>query len=241
MSRPMTPPAGLASGAHCLPAGAWSTRRQTAPHTHRPPPQTQRHPSGVHTTHTGTAVSPSRVCHRGVRGLSAVRHALRPRQPGAPNPVESRRDGCADRGPGRPGEALTQTKPNPPPPPPHWNMCTRHRPRCRTTKPQHAADLSLGCASVSRILPGPPKRTESEGCAAALRSGSVQWDATTRPASARTPQPYFCHTSALACAGAGGGMGADPCIGATVPGRCLTAKGKKEPPASVTLSPAGVK
>ena len=117
MSRPMTPPAGLASGAHCLPAGAWSTRRQTTPHTRRPPPpplQTQRHPSGAHTTHTGTAVSPSRVCHRGVRGLSAVRHALRPRQPGAPNPVESHRDGCADRGPGRPWEALTQTKPNPP-------------------------------------------------------------------------------------------------------------------------------
>ena len=85
------------------------------PHTYRPPsPQTQRHPSSAHTTHTGTVVSPSRVCHRGVRGLSAVRHAFRSRQPGAPNPVESRKDGCADRGPGHPGEALTQTKPNPP-------------------------------------------------------------------------------------------------------------------------------
>ena len=79
-----------------------------------PPPQTQRHPSSAHTTHTGTAVSPSRVCHRGVQGLSAVRHALRPRQPGAPNTIESRRDGCADHGPGRPGEALTHTKPKPP-------------------------------------------------------------------------------------------------------------------------------
>ena len=53
-------PAGLASGAHCLPAGAWSTRRQTAPHA-PPPPQTQRHPSSAHATHTGTAVSPSRA------------------------------------------------------------------------------------------------------------------------------------------------------------------------------------
>ena len=117
MSRPTTPLVGLASGAHCLPAGAWSTRRQTTRHARRPPPpplQTQRHPSSAHTTHTGTAVSPSRVCHRGVWGLSAGWHALRPRQPGAPNPVESRRDGCADCGSGRPGEALTQTKPNPP-------------------------------------------------------------------------------------------------------------------------------
>ena len=64
--------------------------------------------------------------------LSAVRHALRPRQPGAPNPVESRRDGCADRGPGRPGEALTQTKPNPPPrPPPEGG--TPHRRTCSAT------------------------------------------------------------------------------------------------------------
>ena len=103
------------SGAHCLPAGAWSTRRQTAPHA-PPPPKTQRHPSSAHATHTGTVVSFSRVCHRGVLGLSAVRHAMRPRQPGASNPVKSRRDGCADRGCGRPGgggEGLTQTKPNP--------------------------------------------------------------------------------------------------------------------------------
>ena len=97
-------------------------RRLEHPATDRPtrtspPPQTQRHPSSTHATHTGTAVSPSRVCHRRVRGLSAVRHALRPRQPGAPNPVESCSDGCADRGPGCPGEAVTQTKPNQPPPP----------------------------------------------------------------------------------------------------------------------------
>ena len=79
-----------------------------------PPPDTKAPQQRARPTHTGMAVSPSRVCHRGVRGLSAVRHALRLRQPGAPNSVESRRDGCADRGPGRPGEALTQTKPNPP-------------------------------------------------------------------------------------------------------------------------------
>ena len=99
-----------------------ATDRPTHTSPPPPPPKTQRHPSSAHTTHTGTAVSPSRVCHRGVRGLSAVRHALRPRQPGAPNPVESRRDSCADRGPGRPGEALTRTKPNPPP-----LQCLEHR------------------------------------------------------------------------------------------------------------------
>ena len=115
MSRPMTPPAGLASGAHCLPACTWSTRRQTAPCARASPrPQTQRHPSSVHATHTGTAVSPSRVCHRGVRGLSAVQHALRPRQPGAPNPVESHRAmtmGLGVRGWG--GGEFTSPKPNP--------------------------------------------------------------------------------------------------------------------------------
>ena len=36
-------------------------------------------------------VSPSRVRHSGVRGLSAVRHALRPQQLEAPNLVESRK------------------------------------------------------------------------------------------------------------------------------------------------------
>ena len=39
MSRPTTPPAGLASGAQCLPAGALSTRQQTAPHAPPPPPR----------------------------------------------------------------------------------------------------------------------------------------------------------------------------------------------------------
>ena len=36
--------------------------------------QPQRHPSSAHATHTGTMVSPSRMCHRGVWGLSAVGH-----------------------------------------------------------------------------------------------------------------------------------------------------------------------
>ena len=151
MSRPTTPPAVVASGAHCLPARAWSTRRQTTPHARaRPPPprSTQRHPSSAHATHTGTAVSPSHMCHRGVRGLSAVRHALRPRQPGAPNPVELRRDGCADRGSGRPGEALTQT--NPPPPP----LC-QQRLRCAATTPWSNSafpDITFLLCPQSRIF-----------------------------------------------------------------------------------------
>ena len=98
-------------------------------HNFRAPPHPQhrrkdrRHEDGLREevpqqrtphTHTRTAISPSRVCHRGVQALAAFRHVLRPRQPGAPNPIASRKEGCADRGFGCPGEALTQTKPNPP-------------------------------------------------------------------------------------------------------------------------------
>ena len=38
-------------------------------------------------THTGTAASPSRVCHHGVRGRSTVRQALRPDNRDSPSPV----------------------------------------------------------------------------------------------------------------------------------------------------------
>ena len=98
---------------------------------------------------------PAPASHRGVRGLSAVRHALRPRQPGAPNPVESRRDGCADRGPGRPGEALTQTKPNDPPPPPPRPQRIVHPPfpitRVQTdlTWPRRASESKVGRKAIS--------------------------------------------------------------------------------------------
>ena len=114
MSRPITPLAGLARQAPTASLPALGAPGNKPPHTlPPPPPQTQREPSSARATHTGTAVSPSQVCHCGVQGLSAARHALSPRQPGAPNPIEFRRDGCADRGPGRPGEPLTQTRPNP--------------------------------------------------------------------------------------------------------------------------------
>ena len=161
MSSPNTPPAGSASGSHGLPAGAWSTRHHTTPHTppppHAPPPQAARARwwrTLVHTrrpheqpgrhykrrqgrtklqrgkpetlerhrrqragpgaaqlcdpscpasatsmhappscparaTHTGTAASPSRVCHHGVRGRSTVRQALGPDNRDSPSPVVS--------------------------------------------------------------------------------------------------------------------------------------------------------
>ena len=50
MPRPTTPPAGLVSGAHCVPAGAWSTRRQTAPHA--PPPPRPKGTPAARTPHT---------------------------------------------------------------------------------------------------------------------------------------------------------------------------------------------
>ena len=56
MSRPTTPPAGLASGAHCLPAGAWRTRRRTNPHTSAPPHHTYRH-GGISLPHVPPRVS----------------------------------------------------------------------------------------------------------------------------------------------------------------------------------------
>ena len=40
-------------------------------------------------THTGTAASPSRVCHHGVRGRSTVRQALGPDNRDSPSPVVS--------------------------------------------------------------------------------------------------------------------------------------------------------
>ena len=162
MSSPNTPPAGSASGSHGLPAGAWSTRHHTTPHTPPPPPdapppqaararwwrtlvhtqrpheQPGRHYKRRHgrtkpqrgkpetlerhrrqragpgaaqpcdpscpasatsmhappscparATHTGTAASPSRVCHHGVRGRSTVRQALGPDNRDSPSPVVS--------------------------------------------------------------------------------------------------------------------------------------------------------
>ena len=111
MSRPNTPPAGSASGSHGLPAGAWSTRHHTTPHTRPPPPPhtqaqggrarrgaaTSMHATSMHApptcparaTHTGTAASPSRVCHHGVRGRSTVRQALGPDNRDLPSPVVS--------------------------------------------------------------------------------------------------------------------------------------------------------
>ena len=184
MSSPNTPPAGSASGSHGLPAGAWSTRHHTTPHTPPPPPPTRLHhkqpgPGGggprftpdnhtnsrdattsgdtdgpsqmkpetlerhrrqragpgaaqpcdpscpasatsmhappscpARATHTGTAASPSRVCHHGVRGRSTVRQALGPDNRDSPSRVGTK--ASADHGPGRPAQALTQTKPNPP-------------------------------------------------------------------------------------------------------------------------------
>ena len=97
-----------------------ATNRPTHTSPPPPPPRPKGTPS-ARTPHTqARQYLPPASATAEVRGLSAVRHALRPRQPGAPNPVESRRDGCADRGPGCLGEALTQTKPKtrtqPPPP-----------------------------------------------------------------------------------------------------------------------------
>ena len=161
VSSPNTPPAGSASGSHGLPAGAWSTRHHTTPHTppppDAPPPQAARARwwrTLVHTrrpheqpgrhykrrhgrtkpqrgkpetlerhrrqragpgaaqpcdpscpasatsmhappscparaTHTGTAASPSRVCHHGVRGRSTVQQALGPDNRDSPSPVVS--------------------------------------------------------------------------------------------------------------------------------------------------------
>ena len=124
MSRPTTPPEGLASGAQCLPAGAWSTKRQTTPHARRPPPPPPR-PKGTpaaRTPHTqARRYLPPACATAGFGGCQQSGMAWdsdsREQRPGAPKPVESRRYSCGDRGPGRPGEALTQTKPTPPPPP----------------------------------------------------------------------------------------------------------------------------
>ena len=67
----MTPPAGLASGALCLPAGAWSTRRQTAPHTHRPPPRPKGTPARTPHTHRHGGISLPRVPPRGSGAVSS--------------------------------------------------------------------------------------------------------------------------------------------------------------------------
>ena len=81
MSRPNTPSAGSASGSHGLPAGAWSTRQHTTPHTRPvPPPPTRASTSssqglvvadpGTHpTTSQGQArhsrvTRPARATHR---------------------------------------------------------------------------------------------------------------------------------------------------------------------------------
>ena len=104
MSRPNTPPAGSASGSHGLPAGAWSTRQHTTPHTPRPPAPRAPH----------TQASPSRVCHRGGTGAVNSPAGLGTGQPRFAQPSRVGTKASADRGPGRPAQALTQTKPNPP-------------------------------------------------------------------------------------------------------------------------------
>ena len=74
MSKPTTPPAGLASGAHCLAAGAWSTRRQTAPHTHPPPPpppDPKAPQQRAHHTHRHGGISLPRVPPRGLGAASS--------------------------------------------------------------------------------------------------------------------------------------------------------------------------
>ena len=65
MSRLTTPPVGLASGSHCLPASAWGTRRQTTPHARTPQHHTQRQ-GGISLPHvplrgSGAVSSPGRL------------------------------------------------------------------------------------------------------------------------------------------------------------------------------------
>ena len=129
--------------------------------------------------------SPPACCHHGIRGLSAVRHALRPRQPGAPSPVESGRDRCADRGPGRPGEALTQTKPNPPPPPPQ-----EHYQYARLVR------VTLGLVGTGTHGTG-TTGTAAAQAAGARGDGQDTWDcAATAPP---PPEPGVQQPSVTAC------------------------------------------
>ena len=72
MSSPNTPPAGSASGSHGLPAGAWSTRDHTTPHTPPPPRRASTTSSqgpvvadpGSHPTTTRTAGTPLQAATR---------------------------------------------------------------------------------------------------------------------------------------------------------------------------------
>ena len=71
----------------------------------------------VRATHTGTAASPSRVCHHGVRGRSTVWQALGPDNRDLPAQLCQHQDVC------RPwawasGTGLDPNQANPPPPPP---------------------------------------------------------------------------------------------------------------------------
>ena len=70
----MIPPAGVALGAHCLPAGAWSTKRQTAPHKHPPPKP-------------GTAQSGTSASWWGREGSPHPRACFCMRTPSQPNPT----------------------------------------------------------------------------------------------------------------------------------------------------------
>ena len=82
--------------------------------TRRPPPPPAQHapPTARASTHTGTAVSPSRQRLDGVRGSSAVWTAVRPDNQGR-YPVEPVRYGHTGRGSPPLAQAEIQTKPNP--------------------------------------------------------------------------------------------------------------------------------
>ena len=73
-------------------------------------------PCPARATHTGTAASPSRVCHHGVRGRSTVRQALRPDNRDSPSPVVSAQRRELTVGPGVRHRPCP--KPNQTPPPP---------------------------------------------------------------------------------------------------------------------------
>ena len=76
--------ADYSPGGLCVrcPLPPWSTRQQTTPHARAPPPDAKAPQQRARDTHRPGSISLPRVP---LRGLSAVRHALRPRQLGAPN------------------------------------------------------------------------------------------------------------------------------------------------------------
>ena len=96
-------------------------------------------------THTGTAASPSRVCHHGVRGRSTVRQALGPDNRDSPSPVVSAQRRVLSVGQGvrhRPWPKPNQTPP-----------CTSAASVLRNMGPPNTSCPACPCAA-DRLCPG---------------------------------------------------------------------------------------